>query len=88
MPRTLGFGTSATIGLVEVGLADVTDPNAVLAAIREADELGREHFLKKYGFGESRQCFLMYDGKVYDSKAIVGAAHGFQHPRPRVADFS
>jgi len=63
-----------------VGLADVTDPDAVLAAIREADELGREAFLAKYGFGESRQYFLQYDGKLYDSKAIAGAAHGYQHP--------
>jgi 5-methylcytosine-specific restriction protein B len=63
-----------------VGLADVTDPDAVLAAIREADELGREPFLEKYGFGESRQYFLRYDGKLYDSKAILGAAHGYQHP--------
>ena len=63
-----------------MGLPDVTDPNAVLAAIREADGLGREQFFKKYGFGESRQYFLRYDGNLYDSKAIVGAAHGFQHP--------
>jgi len=63
-----------------MGLADVTDPNAVLAAIREADELGRERFLEKYGFGESRQYFLTHEGKRYDSKAIIGAAHGIQHP--------
>jgi len=63
-----------------MGLADVTDPNSVLAAIREADELGRERFLEKYGFGESRQYYLRHNGKLYDSKAIVGAAHGFQHP--------
>lgn len=63
-----------------MGLADVTDPNAVLAATREADELGRDRFLQKYGFGESRQYFLRHEGKLYDSKAIIGAAHGFQHP--------
>jgi 5-methylcytosine-specific restriction protein B len=71
---------SARIGPVKVGLANVTDPDAVLAAIREADELGRAQFLKKYGFAESREYFLRYDGNLYDSKAIMGAAHGFQHP--------
>ena len=71
---------SARIAQIKVGLVDVTDPDAVLAAIREADELGREQFLKKYGFGESRQYFVQYDGNLYDSKAIVGAAHGFQRP--------
>ena len=63
-----------------MGLADVTDPNAVLEAIREAGELGREQFLKKYGYGESRQYFLRYDGNLYDSEAIIGAAHRYQHP--------
>lgn len=65
---------------IDVGLADVTDPNAVLEAIEEFDQLGRERFLEKYGFGESRHYFLQYGGKLYDSKAIVGAAHGYQHP--------
>ena len=63
-----------------MGLSDVTDPTAVVEALKEADQLGRERFLEKYGFGESRQYFLKYDGRLYDSKAIIGAAHGFQHP--------
>jgi len=63
-----------------MGLSDVTDPKAVVEAIKEADQLGRERFLDKYGFGESRQYFLKYDGRLYDSKAVIGAAHGFQHP--------
>jgi 5-methylcytosine-specific restriction protein B len=62
-----------------MGLSDVTDPSAVVEAIKEADQLGRERFLDKYGFGESRQYFLKYDGRLYDSKAVIGAAHGFQH---------
>jgi hypothetical protein len=74
-----------------VALSDLTDPTAVLRAIREANELGRENFLTKYGFGPSREYFVEYDGIRYDSKAIAGAAHGFQHPDRgplRARDFS
>jgi hypothetical protein len=63
-----------------MALADLTDPAAVLRAIEEADSLGRQAFLDKYGFSPSRKYFLVYDAKRYDSKAIVGAAHGYQHP--------
>lgn len=58
-----------------MALADLSAA-AVLAAIGEFDELGREAFLKKYGFGKSRGYFLEHNGKRYDSKAIAGAAHG------------
>jgi hypothetical protein len=63
-------------------LSDVTDPTAISAAMDEFDRLGRDVFLRKYGFGRSRAYFLRCDGKHYDSKAIVGAAHGF-HTRKR-----
>jgi hypothetical protein len=63
-----------------MALADLTESTAVLRAIEEADALGRQSFLDKYGFGPSRDYFLSYGGKLYDSKAIVGAAHGYQHP--------
>ncbi|SRR5581483_401841 len=48
----------------------------VLAAIDEYDALGQDGFLAKYGFDRSRSYLLVHDGKAYDSKAIVGAAHG------------
>lgn len=60
-----------------MGLSDITDRRAVLSAIAEFDELGRDRFLAKYGFGRSRGYWLVHDGKRYDSKAIVGAAHGY-----------
>ncbi len=63
-----------------MSLNDLTESTAVLKAIEEADALGRRAFLNKYGFGPSREYFLKHDGNLYDSKAIVGAAHGFQHP--------
>jgi hypothetical protein len=57
-----------------VAIRDITS-NTVLAAIREYDELGQSEFLERYGFGRARKFVLVLDGKTYDSKAIVGAAH-------------
>jgi len=60
-------------------LADLTDRQAVLTALDEFDELGREAFLVKYGFGPAVDYFLRYQGRYYDSKAICGAAVSHQH---------
>lgn len=43
----------------------------------EHDELGREAFLARHGFGEARAYVLVHEGRTYDSKAIVGVAHGY-----------
>ena len=59
-----------------MALGDITR-EAVLAAIAEYDQLGREEFLHRYGFDRARRYVLVNDGKRYDSKAIVGVAHGF-----------
>lgn len=66
--------------VAEMALKDISDPGAVEQAIAQFDELGREQFLKLYGFRRARRFLLEYDGKVYDSKAILGAAHGIQFP--------
>jgi HNH endonuclease len=74
-----------------MALSDLTDPSAVLQAIAEFDALGRDAFLQRYGFGPARRFYLSHQGRLYDSKAIVGAAHGFQHPADgslRAVDFS
>src|SRR4051812_17713407 len=74
-----------------MALADLTSPAAVLKAVAEFDALGRDGFLAKYGFHPARSYFLVHKGQAYDSKAIAGAAHGFQHPQLgqlRAADFS
>ena len=63
-----------------MSLALLTSRDAVLSAIREFDELGRERFLAKYGFGPARSYFLDFEGRRYDSKAIAGVAVGFEHP--------
>ena len=49
----------------------------ILQAVTEYDRLGQDRFLEKYEFGPARSYLLVVDGKTYDSKAIVGAAHGF-----------
>lgn len=57
---------------------DLHDRNAVLKAIAECDRMGNEQFRKRYGYGAARSYFLIFDGKYYDSKAIVGAACSHQ----------
>jgi hypothetical protein len=61
-------------------LSEITSREAVLNAIGEFDQLGKERFLEKYQFGPARSFFLEHDGRRYDSKAIVGAAYGYQFP--------
>jgi hypothetical protein len=63
-----------------VGLGDLSDRGAVLTAIDEFDRLGRQPFLSKYRFGPARTYFLQHQGRLYDSKAIAGVAHGIQFP--------
>jgi 5-methylcytosine-specific restriction protein A len=57
-------------------LRDITR-SAVLAAIAEYDRLGQDEFLARYGFDRARSYLLIHNGKAYDSKAIIGVAHGF-----------
>lgn len=63
-----------------MGSKDVTSRAAVLKAIAECDALGRDRFLKRYHFRRAFTYTLKYDGKEYDSKAILGVAHGYQFP--------
>jgi 5-methylcytosine-specific restriction enzyme B len=63
-----------------MALSELTDRDAVLAAIREYDALGQVAFLEKYGYSPARRYQLMHDGKSYDSKAIVGVAFKYQFP--------
>lgn len=63
-------------------ITDLRNRDAVIAALAEFDSLGQTAFLKKYGFSKSReyQIFDPVTGKLYDSKAIVGAAYGYAFP--------
>ncbi|WP_436762858.1 HNH endonuclease [Streptosporangium sp. V21-05] len=61
----------------------------VLATIAEFDRLGRDAFLKLYGYRPATGYFLVHDGRRYDSKAIAGVAHRGVDGRPlRPGDFS
>ncbi len=60
--------------------ADVTDPAAVIAAMWEFDELGREAFLKRYDFGPSRRYRIVHEGRYYDSKPVLGVAYRHAFP--------
>jgi 5-methylcytosine-specific restriction protein A len=72
-----------------MALRDLTQ-REILQAVAEFDRIGRDRFLEKYGFGPARSYLLVVDGKTYDSKAIVGAAHGYLADREPLApsDFS
>ena len=61
-------------------LSDITDRQHVLDAIAEFDRLGPEKFLETYGFRNSVSYWLVHNGIRYDSKAIIGVAHGFSRP--------
>ena len=43
--------------------------------MQEYDDLGQDNFLAQYGFGRARKFVLVHEGRAYDSKAILGAAH-------------
>src|SRR6516165_4501761 len=45
-------------------------PLTVKLAIAECERLGREEFLRRYGYGHAREYVLRYGGRKYDSKAI------------------
>jgi hypothetical protein len=62
-----------------MSLHDLTH-DSVLNAVREYDAVGREEFLRRYGFGPSKNYFLARNGHRYDSKAIAGVAHKFAVP--------
>ncbi|MYW82021.1 5-methylcytosine-specific restriction enzyme A [Streptomyces sp. LaPpAH-199] len=64
-------------------------PGSILKAIAEYDQLGRDEFLAKYGFAAALSYVVVHEGRDYDSKAIAGVAHQWDHGRPlRPDEFS
>ncbi len=55
-------------------------PDSIVAACEEYDRLGKTKFLQKYGFRTAQKYMLFWNGNYYDSKAVVGAAHGYVSP--------
>ena len=62
-----------------MALSDVT-AEGVERAMVEFDRLGREAFLGQSSFEQARGYFLIRGGRRYDSRAIVGVAHGYDRP--------
>ncbi|MGW0546144.1 HNH endonuclease signature motif containing protein [Streptomyces altiplanensis] len=71
-----------------MALTDITTTE-ILCAIEEFDRMGRESFLHGR-FRPARRYLLAHNGRQYDSKAIVGVAHGYLPGRTALAarDFS
>jgi 5-methylcytosine-specific restriction protein A len=69
---------SPPLSFILMGKKDITRED-VLKAIAEFDQISQEAFLDKYGMKKATSYLLHYNGKTYDSKAILAAAHGF-HP--------
>jgi hypothetical protein len=56
---------------------DPVQPYHVRQAAAEYDQLGRDEFLARHGFGRAQAYLLILDNKKYDSKAILGVAYGY-----------
>jgi 5-methylcytosine-specific restriction protein A len=72
-------------------LSELTDRSAVDAAVAEFRLLGRQAFLEKYDFAESKSYFAQVDDLLIDSKPLVAAIWAYQHPGRAplsAADFS
>jgi hypothetical protein len=61
----------AVVSWTRVARADV------VRAIEEYDRLGQARFLAEHGFGRATAYLLIYHGRSYDSKAILGVAYKF-----------
>ena len=61
-------------------LPHLSSRQAVIRAIEEYDRMGRDRFLKHYGFARARAYLVRWKGRLYDSKAIAGVAHGIEFP--------
>ena len=49
--------------------------DAVLRVMGEFDELGRENFLRRYGYSGSHHLWIVHEERRYDMKAVWAAAH-------------
>jgi hypothetical protein len=73
-----------------VGLDGVTR-EGVLRALAEFDAIGGEQFLLVHGVRPARRYKIDFEGRRYDSQAIVGVAHAYDYPelgQLEAADFS
>lgn len=59
---------------MSAGLA-LIDAKAMRQAISEFNEAGRTQFLRRHGFRRSSKIYLLFGQCLYDTKALVAAAH-------------
>ncbi|MBB4931273.1 hypothetical protein F4561_002093 [Lipingzhangella halophila] len=71
-----------------MGIKDLTDRSAVLNALARYDDQGRDAFLGEAEFGAAKRYFLQHNGKLYEAKAIAGAAYRIQFPDREHLEFS
>ena len=67
-----------------MGLKDIAADD-VRAALREFDDLGREAMLERYANGprgKSTRWYILHDGKEYDQKVALRAAHEWAELEP------
>lgn len=82
-PLVLERSQGAVVSWARVARADV------IRAMEEYDMLGQERFLADHGFGRATAYLLIYRGRSYDSKAILGVAYKLATGLPLGAhDFS
>lgn len=58
----------------------------VESAVQECDRVGDDAFLAEHGFARARGHVLWHDERSYDSKAILGVAHGYATGQPATSD--
>jgi 5-methylcytosine-specific restriction protein A len=58
-----------------MAVSDIT-ADAVNKVLDEFDQIGREQFLQHYDIGPARGWYVLRNGRKYDAKAVLGAAHG------------
>jgi hypothetical protein len=63
-------------------IRDVSSSDAVRRSLATFDQIGREAFLLRYGFGHAREWDVASDDYHYDAKAVLGVAHYYQFPDP------
>jgi hypothetical protein len=49
----------------------------VVHALEEYDRMGADRFFAEHGFGPAKQYLLVYNDRLYPSKAILGVAYEF-----------
>lgn len=61
-----------------MNIEKITNPRSVIASIELCNSLGEDKFLKIYGYEKNAEYLLFFEGKYYQSKAILGVAYNVE----------